>query len=119
MPKNKQPFDYRQAAGIYIGNGIKATGKLDVHDDIIIDGDFEGTITSSGFCEVTENGQLKGDLVVHGATIFGLFSGHVQAEEGLVVKNTADVDGFLAYGSLTVQPGATVRGRIKPNEPRK
>ena len=116
MPKNKQPFDYRQAAGIYIGNGVKATGELDVHDDIIIDGDYEGSITTSGFCEVTENGQLTADLSAHGATIFGHFKGHIQTEEGLVVKNTADVDGFLTYGSLTIQPGATVRARIKPSE---
>ena len=116
MPKNKQPFDYRQAAGIYIGNGIKATGLLNVHDDIIIDGVFEGTISTSGFCEVTENGQLEAELTAHGVTIFGTFKGHCQAEEGLVVKNTADVDGFLTYGSLTIQPGATVRARIKPSE---
>lgn len=117
MPKNKQPFDYRQAAGIYIGNGVSAEGQLDVHDDIIIDGEFNGSITTTGFCEVTENGLLTADLAAHGATIFGRYKGHCRVEDSLVVKNTSDVDGFLIYGTLTIQAGATVRARIKPNEP--
>ncbi len=116
MPKNKQPFDYRQSAGIYIGSGVISQGTLNVTDDIVIDGSFKGIITTPGFCEITENGNLDGDITVATLTIFGTYKGQCLARESLVVKNTAIVDGYLTYTSLNIQPGAKLTARLKPLE---
>lgn len=114
MAKNKQPFDYRQSAGIYIGNGVTGEGTMRVSDDIVIDGNFKGKISTPGFCEVTENGTLDGDISAATLTIFGKYNGQCQVKEGLIVKNTAIVNGYLAYTSLNIQPGARVTARFKP-----
>lgn len=116
MPKNKQPFDYRQSAGIYLGNGVKASGHLRVSDDIVIDGDFSGEITTSGFCEIAESGQVEADVNAHSFTIYGHYKGHCRADGSIIVKNTSYIDGYLTSNTITIEPGAAVRARIKPLE---
>ena len=113
MAKNKQAFDYRQSAGIFIGSDINAKGNIDTSDDIVIDGQFEGSIITTGFCEISENGRVKGDIKSHSLTIFGEFNGDCRVDEGIVVKNTSKVIGYLISSTICVDPGALLKVRIK------
>ncbi|MEI7818530.1 MAG: polymer-forming cytoskeletal protein [bacterium] len=114
MPKNKHPFDYRRTAGIYCSTSVSGSVDIQTSEDVVLDGALTGTINSTGFCEITENGSFKGDITARTITIFGEVDGDCQAQEGLLIKRSAKIRGVFHANSVQIDSGSTINARIKP-----
>ncbi len=113
MLNKKSPFDYRQAAGYYFSNLVRVEGEINEHEDIVIDGQYTGSITTSGFCEVSENGYVIGNIRARAITILGRTEGEVTAHDAIVVKKSAKIKGHYYSPKILVESGAEVDARIK------
>ncbi len=111
--KKKHPFDYRQTAGFYFSSHTKVQGDLHESEDIVIDGTFMGNLSTDGFCEISENGYLHGDIEARSLTIFGKLAGNATAINQVVVKKSATVRGYVRTPQIEIEPGADVEVRIK------
>lgn len=118
MLNKKSPFDYRQAAGFYFSNLAQSQGSLDEQEDVVVDGEFVGTIQTSGFCEVSENGFVSGSIKARSITILGRTDGEVTASDSIVVKKSAKIKGHYRSPKISIESGAEVDARIKRHQVR-
>lgn len=113
MPAKRSPFDYRQIAGFYFAAGTVVRGNLNEQEDVVIDGSLEGNVSTTGFCEITENGSLKGNLAARNATILGTIEGEMTLQESFVVKKSAHIQGYVVTPRISIENGAIINARIK------
>lgn len=112
MARNKLPFDYRSQAGILISSFVKGTISLDTQEDVVIDATLSGDIKTSGFCEITENGEYEGDISARSLTVYGSTSGDISGQDAIHVHRSAKIKGVYTSPVIHIEPGAIVNARI-------
>jgi|GEM_PF-3851490 len=114
MPRNKLPFDYRFTAGIYIAGAV--SGKVTINNsyDVVIDTTLEGSITTSGFCEIAENGNFTGDIITRSLTIYGKTNGENTGFERIDAKKSAYLTGRYQTPNISLEAGSVIDARIVP-----
>jgi len=89
-----------------LGLNTKVQGEIHSQEDFRIDGEFEGTLVTTGKLVVGEKGKLSGTIKVGNAEIQGSISGDLTVEELLTIKKTARIDGNVKTNKLSIEPGA-------------
>lgn len=103
---NKQVFDSNSSQNI-ISQDTKIIGDLTSSGDFRIDGIIEGNIKSTGKIVVGSTGFIKGTLQGTDAYFEGKFSGKLTLSGTLTLKPTANIEGEVIVGKLSVDPDAT------------
>ncbi|KKK49337.1 hypothetical protein LCGC14_3136070 [marine sediment metagenome] len=98
-----------------ISHGTKIVGDITSTGSFRIDGDFEGTIQSSGKVVIGESGVVKGTLTSAEVEIEGKIKGKLVVSELLSLRATARVDGEVSTSKLAVEPGATFNATCDMN----
>ncbi len=100
--------------GAVIGSKIKLKGELSGDEDLLIQGQFEGTINLSGHhLTVGVEGETKAKIKVKSITIEGKVEGEVEASELISVKDKSYVNGQLKADRVNLEDGAKFRGGIE------
>ncbi len=98
-----------------ISQGTKIVGDITSPGSFRIDGEFEGTIQSSGKVVIGETGIVKGTLNSAEVEIEGKIKGELIVSELLSLRSTAHVDGEVSTPKLAVEPGATFNASCEMN----
>ena len=96
----------------FIDQGSEFEGKLTFKDTVRIDGQFRGEITSQNTLIVGETGEIMATVRSREVVISGTVTGNVFANERLVLHKTARVDGDVEAGSLAIEEGAILNGKV-------
>ena len=99
------------AANLEITGDLKCTGHL------VIEAKIMGNVVADDV-SIEAAAHVDGDVEARSLKIDGVVFGKVVAVE-LTVTARGRVSGSVAYGTLTVQPGATVEGDLKKVGPAK
>ncbi len=99
-----------------ISAGTEVKGTLISKSDIRIDGSFEGELTTGGKLVLGENASIKGNIVCHGADIWGKVEGDLCVVDVAAFKSTAVFTGKLKTGKLSIELGAEFSGNCTINE---
>jgi cytoskeletal protein CcmA (bactofilin family) len=83
--------------------------------DFRLDGELIGNFQSKGKIVIGPAGSVTGDIVCVNADIEGKFTGKIQVEELLNVKDKAVIQGEVTVGKLSVEPGADFTATCKMN----
>lgn len=102
----------RQALSAFIDHGSEFEGKLSFKDTVRIDGCFRGEISSENTLVVGETGEIFANVRSRTVVIAGSVTGDVVASERLVLQKTARLEGDVQAGSLQMEDGAVLNGRI-------
>lgn len=102
--------DYAQ---YFASAGVKLSGELQARYDIFIDGDFEGSIKTSGFLEFGKNSKIKADIQARSCIIEGEFNGNAIIKEDLLIISCAQVRGSINANNLSIEKGARLNSKIK------
>ena len=93
-----------------IGEGTRFDGDLTLSGLLRIDGDFSGTITTTGKVLVGKNGRarctIQGDTVVVG----GVLKGDIAATEKVIILSTGMVIGNISAPRLVAEDGVVLHG---------
>ncbi|UTD15634.1 polymer-forming cytoskeletal protein [Tenacibaculum mesophilum] len=89
-----------------IGKNTKIIGEIISEGDFRIDGILEGTIETKGRVIIGNTGLIKGKVECTNADIEGEFSGELFVSNTLTVKSSANINGDVIIGKLSVEPGA-------------
>jgi cytoskeletal protein CcmA (bactofilin family) len=96
-----------------LGQTVVLRGELSANEDLLIEGQFEGTISLEEHClTVGANGQVKAEIRARQVVILGAVSGNVVAREKVEIRRSGHVVGDLKAGAVAIEEGAYFRGSI-------
>ena len=104
--EKQQNLDSTSSQNI-IAQGTKVVGDLTSEGGFRIDGIIEGNLKTPGKVVVGKTGYIKGTLEGTDAYFEGKFSGKLQLSGTLTLKSTAEIEGDVVVGKLSVDPGAS------------
>ncbi len=107
------PYDMgeKKKASI-LGPTLKFKGELTANEDLVIQGQIEGSIKHSSTLTIGEEGKVKANIEAEHVSIEGEVQGDIGGDTSVVVKETANVDGNIYSPTVTLREGATFNGKI-------
>lgn len=87
-------------------------GTIRTSSDIRIEGTLVGNLECQAKLIIGASGSVTGEVVCRTAMIEGTFQGTLRVSELLEVRETAKVNGEIAYGKLKIDAGATLTGQL-------
>ena len=99
----------------FIDQGSEFEGKLSFKDTVRIDGCFRGEISSQNTLVVGETGEIMATVRSCSVLVSGTVTGNIFASERLVLHKTARVEGDIEAGSIAIEEGAVLNGKITMN----
>ena len=97
-----------------IGPSIRIKGNITAQEPLTIAGQVTGKIDVRGYqLIVTEAARVAADIVAHTVVIGGFVTGKLSAEEGVVVHQTATVEGEMTAPTLSVSDGAKLQAKFE------
>jgi cytoskeletal protein CcmA (bactofilin family) len=96
-----------------LGRALSLRGELSGNEDLLIEGQFEGTINLQGHClTVGSNAHIQASIQASKVIIDGSVKGNVTAREKIEIRRTAHVLGDLTTGGVVIEDGASFKGSI-------
>ena len=96
-----------------IGADAQFKGDLSFQGGVRIDGQFEGTIQTTGRVLVSKGGKLKAEVKAGGIAVEGAVEGNLHAEDRIELRATAHLRGDVKAAKLLVVEGATFVGPLR------
>ncbi len=87
-------------------------GTIRTASDIRIEGTLVGNLDCHAKLIIGASGSVTGEVLCRTAMIEGTFEGKIHVTELLEVRETARVNGQIAYGKLKIDAGATMTGQL-------
>jgi cytoskeletal protein CcmA (bactofilin family) len=96
-----------------LGQTVVMKGELSASEDLLIEGQFEGTISLEDHClTVGADGQVKAEVRARQVVILGAVAGNVVAREKVAIRRSGHVVGDLLAGAVAIEEGAYFKGSI-------
>jgi cytoskeletal protein CcmA (bactofilin family) len=99
-----------------IGEGTSFNGALKVEGSIIVNGEFEGTISASETLIVGKNGSIRGGLNVRDAMVSGKVKGKIVAKDRVELQTGARLEGDVYARSFMIEEGVFFQGNCSMGE---
>jgi cytoskeletal protein CcmA (bactofilin family) len=97
-----------------IGKSVTIRGELSGSEDLMIDGDVEGTITLlENSLTIGPNARVTADIKVRNLIVFGKVSGTLHVSGRVDLRNTAIVQGDIYGGRLSIEENAQLKGKVE------
>ena len=100
------------AAPSIIGSDIKITGNVSTPGELHLDGIIEGDV-ECGELTVGEHGIVTGMVKADTVTLRGTVEGKLRSKT-IHLEQTAKVNGDVSYGTMTMEAGVQVDGKLIP-----
>ena len=94
-----------------ISEGFEFTGDMKSDGSLTVDGAIVGNLVVHTLF-IGATGMVDGSVKAESVNVEGCLSGAVECKD-LSVGGKAVVDGHLAYSTLAIQRGATIKGELK------
>ena len=94
----------------FLGKGAEFTGKLVFDGSVRIDGDFKGTIFSSGMLVIGKGAEIQADISVDTVMISGEVHGQINAKKTIQIYSTGKIFGDLKTPLFAAEEGAFFEG---------
>jgi cytoskeletal protein CcmA (bactofilin family) len=104
-----------------IGRDMKIRGELTGSNDLLIDGEIDGTIRlAAARLTVRADGRIRATILAQDVVVMGRIEGEIRATGRVELRNGAVVLGDVFATRLSIEEGATLLGGVDPsraNEP--
>lgn len=97
-----------------ISAGVEIVGNIVSPGEVQLDGAIEGDIRCHSFV-LGESGRVDGQVIAENMTLRGTVEGEVRGT-GVRLEKSAKVVGEITHGTLSVEAGAQISGRIHHSE---
>ena len=103
-----------------IGPTLVIKGELSADEDLVIEGQIEGTIAHhKKNLTIGKEGRVKADIHASSVLVEGQLVGDIHSEGVVSLSASASVKGNIHCGRIVMQDGARFSGRIEMGEARK
>jgi cytoskeletal protein CcmA (bactofilin family) len=96
-----------------LGQTVVLRGELSAKEDLLIEGQFEGTLSLEDHClTVGAEGQVKAEIRARQVVILGTITGKIAAREKVEIRRSGRLMGDLMAGAVAIEEGAYFKGSI-------
>ena len=109
---------FKKADNVYvIGPTLVFKGELSADEDLIIEGQIEGTIAHhKKNLTVGKQGRVKADIHASSVIVLGQLIGDIHSEGMVSLAKGADVRGNISCARIVMEDGARFKGKIDMGE---
>lgn len=112
--QNERGLTKSNMAKAVIGSKIIFKGELSGDEDLLIQGQVEGTVKLNGNnLTIGKLGNVKADLSAKSITIDGTVEGDIVADEQIIINASSVITGNVIANRVTLEDGAKFRGSIE------
>jgi len=112
--------DVRRRKTSVIGPTLKFRGELSANEDLIIEGEIEGTIAHQDKnLTVGKEGRVKANIDARTVEIYGKVEGDIRGEDIVKLAKSAEVKGNIYCARIVMDDGAQFSGRIDMTQKKK
>lgn len=101
-----------EASRLVVGREIALQGQIRACDYLVIEGTVQSETFASRRMDILESGLFCGTAELQDCVIAGRFEGKLMVSGRLTVKSTGYICGEVDYGTLEVETGARIDGRM-------
>ena len=109
---NRAPSASAQPGGLLSG-GVSIKGTVKFRNSLLIDGEVEGTINSTGELTVGEHARIRGEVRAKSVKVRGTVDGNIFASERCELQAGCTLRGDIEAPRLIVDENATFLGSAK------
>lgn len=96
-----------------IGRSITMQGDISGKEDLLIEGQFTGTINLAENCvTVGASGEVKAEVHARHVIVQGSVTGNISAGDKIEIRKTGHVVGDLVAAAIAIEDGAFFKGSI-------
>lgn len=97
-----------------LGRSMVVKGDLSGNEDLLIAGQFEGTVNVQGHClTIGPEGKVKAEIQAARVIIHGSVHGNISVKERVEIYKTGHVVGDLVAPGISIEDGAYFKGKIE------
>ena len=97
-----------------LGRSMVVKGELSGNEDLLIAGQFEGTVNVQGHClTIGPEGKVHAEVHAARVIIHGALHGNVSVKERVEIYKTGHVVGDLLAPGISIEDGAYFKGKIE------
>lgn len=111
-------FEKNISSKTNISSTSKIKGELQSQEDIIIDGEITGKVTTTGKLEIKEMAQVRADLKAEDIIISGRIEGNIMSKS-LDITQTGVVIGNIDVKTFSMTAGAVLVGECRIGKEKK
>ena len=96
-----------------IGKSVVVKGELSGSEDLIVDGEVEGSITLRGqSLTIGPNGRVRANIEARNVIVHGRLDGDIHATERVDLRKSASLSGDISTARISIEDGAFFKGGI-------
>lgn len=100
----------------WIGKSVRIIGDVTGSEDLVIEGEVQGTIRVPGSrLTVGASARVRGDVAAQDVIVLGRLEGDVRAKGRVELRASSAVLGNIYAGTLSMEENAAFRGQIDPS----
>ena len=99
-------------AGTVIGEGLSIEGDVTSDEEVVIQGNVRGKVTSSDAVSVGSGSVVQADISGHSVSIGGQVTGDVTAAERVDIQAGGRLVGDVKAARFTIADGASIKGAV-------
>ena len=99
-----------------LGPTLSFKGELFAEEDLLIQGNIEGTIKHTSSLTIGNEGNVKADIQAQHVTVEGMVKGDMRGSKSIVITDSGNVAGNVFSPTVTLVEGATFNGAIDMSE---
>jgi cytoskeletal protein CcmA (bactofilin family) len=103
----------RPAGPSVIGPGRESVGRVEVRDDLRIEGRIEGTVSVRGEVVVSDRGSVEGEIEADDIVIEGRMDGQLKARGSARFRSGCRMHGDVRSPVVELEEGGALDGRIE------
>src|SRR5271169_4879828 len=101
-----------------IGKSVVVKGELSGSEDLVVDGEVEGSITLRGqSLTVGPNGRVRANIEARNVIVHGRVDGDIHATERVELRKSASLSGDISTARISIEDGAFFKGTIDIQKP--
>src|SRR5271165_997346 len=96
-----------------IGKSVVVKGELSGNEDLVIDGDVEGSITLRGqTLTIGPHGRVRANIEARNVILHGRVDGDIHATDRVELRKSASLSGDITTARISIEDGAFFKGTI-------
>lgn len=112
VPAHRTAAAQSPAKGSTLGSTLRFKGELIADEDLVIQGQVEGSVLHTRSLTIGAQGRMQGDIRARRIVVEGAVDGNLYALESVTMRSGAAIRGDVFAPKVAIDEGARLSGRI-------
>jgi len=87
-------------------------GEIRAREELLVDGEVEGSLESQSLLTVGPNGKVKANIKAREVVVYGSVRGNVEVAEKIAIRDQGSLVGDIKAAGISIDDGAYFKGSI-------